>query len=78
MAFIDKIRILEERYREENVRQEPTGGDVIIYFPDSEGSQTLSPHRLTWQQAAYLADHPISNDDMRQGRFPADWPARRT
>ena len=32
MSFIDKIRILEERYGVNNVRHLPDGGDVFIYL----------------------------------------------
>jgi hypothetical protein len=75
MSFIDKIRVLEERYGVQNVRHLPDGGDVVIYLTDSDdGEGIASPYRLTWQQAAYLADHSISNDDLRQHRLPDDWP----
>jgi hypothetical protein len=68
------VRILAGRYALENVKHEPDGGDVVIYLPKGDGAEQRLAYRFTQWQARYLAVHPILTEDIRQGRFPSDWP----
>jgi hypothetical protein len=74
MPFIDAIRILEARYGVSNVNHKPDGGDVVVYLPVADDVEQRWPHRLTQWQAKYLAVRSIPDEDIRQGKFPGDWP----
>ena len=76
MLFMDALKILEGRYGVRNIEHHPTNGDVVIYLPEFEGSEVLWPYVFTDRQAKYLAVNHVSNKDIRQSRFPADWPPR--
>ena len=74
MLFIDAVRILEKRYGVKNVKHVPEGGDVFIYLPTADDAEQTWPYPFTQWQAKYLAVHPIPVEDIRQHRFPSDWP----
>ena len=75
MLFEETLKSLVERYGIERVRHHPDTGDVVIELPLKEASELLWPYIFTWQQAKYLSANPISDEDIRQHRFPPDWPS---
>jgi hypothetical protein len=46
---------------------------ITIKVHDS-GREGLTPVILTVEQAKFLTANPISNEDLREERYPADWP----
>jgi hypothetical protein len=68
------MRVLRERFPNGGLEHLPAnGGDVFISLPLSDGGSFRAV--LTWQQAKYLAYSQLTGDDVREGKFPPDWPA---
>jgi hypothetical protein len=76
LLFKQVLEILLNRYGRGNVEYRPVGGDVVIRIRDSDDTDVTSPYIFTDMQAKYLAVNPISDEDIRQSRFPPDWPTR--
>lgn len=74
MTFEEALQALIDRYGGKKVRHHPNTGDVVIELPISPGSDLLWPHIFTWQQAKYLAKHPMPDDDIVGERLPAGFP----
>ena len=71
---MEALRILEDRYGIQNIEHHLSSGDVVIYLPRSEDAEVGWPYVFTDRQAKYLVVHPIPDKDIRQGKFPSDWP----
>jgi len=72
MPFLDAMQLLKAHFPNGNVDYQPSTGDVSISVPLSDGDKLRAG--LTWQQAKYLAMSELTGDDLKAGRFPADWP----
>lgn len=73
MDFEEMLQILNSRYGQNGV-DVPTGADNIHVHVPVQGSELLFTAILTVAQARFLAMNPISGGDLKNGRFPQDWP----
>jgi hypothetical protein len=65
-------RLLCRFFGQDAVYWERPFGPVFIQVLTSEGAVHI--RRFTWQQAKYLAAHPVRKDDIATGQYPLDWP----
>jgi hypothetical protein len=72
MTFEQSLKQLGERFPNGKIEHHPQGGDVFISLPLKDGGEFRAA--LTWQQAKYLAVSHMTGDDLRDQRFPEDWP----
>ena len=70
--FKEALQLLDERFPGGNRHYHPSSGEVFISLPLKNGE--VFRVGLTWQQAKYLAHNRLSGDDIKDSRFPADWP----
>jgi hypothetical protein len=67
--------VLEERFGIKHVHHNSSNDQFTIDIPPPPGGDEMLQRRFTWQQAKYLSVRDVSDDDLRNGRFPEDWPA---
>ena len=70
--FKDAMRLLRQRFPEGNLRHEQPDGEVLISLPLQDGGTFRAI--LTWQQAKYLAYSKLTGNDLKDCRFPPNWP----
>jgi hypothetical protein len=63
---------LSKRFPQGDMKFYPGSGEVSISLPLKDGGTRR--FCLTWQQAKYLAYSELTGDDLKERRFPADWP----
>jgi len=68
--------VLEERFGIKHVHHNSSNGQFTIDIPPPPGGDQMLERRFTWLQAKYLSVRDVSDADLRNGRFPEDWPAR--
>ena len=61
-----------ERFPEGGLEPIPGIGRCFISLPLKDGGTHLVD--LTWQQAKYLAYTDLTGDEVKEGRYPPDWP----
>jgi hypothetical protein len=66
------MQLLKARFPNGDLDYQPSTGNVFISVPLSDGDRLRAG--LTWQQAKYLTMSELAGDDLKAGRFPADWP----
>jgi hypothetical protein len=70
--FTDALQALKQRFPEGNLDYHPVGGDVFVTLPLSDGGSFRAA--LKWEQAKYLAYTRLTSDEVKEDRFPPDWP----
>ena len=71
-TFSDTLRTLGQRFPNGDVNYHPRDGNVLISLSLKDGGSFRIV--LTWQQAKYLAYGQVTGDDLKDERFPPDWP----
>jgi hypothetical protein len=72
-TFEQALKVLKERFPDGNIEHHPHPGDVLVSVTLADGGSFRAG--LTWQQAKYLAFSQLTGDDLRDQRFPEDWPS---
>ena len=71
-SWADALEQLYRQFGNEHVRVPASNGDVFIDMPLANGGQFHAG--LTWQQAKYIAFKALRAEDLRDRKFPPDWP----
>lgn len=71
IEFPKLVNSMKRRYPQALISPQPAAGYVYIEIPVPGGS---FPFRFTWQQFKYVALEKVNIENLRNGKFPEDWP----